>query len=76
MFTCTECNKAFANIKSLQMHEMTHASSSRFAKEDISRDGNLVKRVKSAFKTRVVTLSFTNRNEGCLLPEVFLKLLS
>ena len=57
----------------LKINERTTASIPGGSNDYILNNQYEVKEINSAFKTRVVTLSVINPDEGCLLPEVFLK---
>lgn len=61
---CSECKKVFNNINNFREHERTHASTSTKSP---------VKRMKRAFKERIITICFTNQQHDCLIPELFLE---
>lgn len=71
LFSCVECGKSFANQNNLCEHEKNHAGSSRY-RTDVQVPQNTVKRICSAFRSRIQTLLFENTDEGCLFPEEFL----
>ncbi|XP_046811985.1 uncharacterized protein LOC111688865, partial [Lucilia cuprina] len=72
-FKCSECQTSFSSLEMLQIHEGSHTSTSRRAVVESSPVEGIVKRTKKAFKSRVITLSYTCRNEECLIPEAFLR---
>lgn len=71
LYSCAECGKFFIKQKNLFDHEKTHAGSSRYLTIFPLPQEN-IKRIRSAFQTRIQTLVFENNDEGCLFPEEFL----
>ncbi|KAI8123512.1 hypothetical protein CVS40_5989 [Lucilia cuprina] len=72
-FKCSECQASFSSFEMLQIHEGSHTSTSRSAVVESSPVEGIVKRTKSAFKKRIITLSYSCSNEKCIIPEAFLR---
>ncbi|XP_037805798.1 uncharacterized protein LOC119599925 [Lucilia sericata] len=55
------------------MPEISHESTPGSAAAEQSTFNGFIKREKSAFKNRIITLSYNINNEQCLIPEILLK---
>ncbi|XP_037823480.1 uncharacterized protein LOC119611843 [Lucilia sericata] len=55
------------------MSEISHESTPGSAAAEQSTFNGFIKREKSAFKNRIITLSYNINNEQCLIPEILLK---